>query len=44
MLPREVADAPSLETLKARLEGGPGQLSWWVAALPMAAGLGLGDP
>ena len=44
MLPREVADAPSLEMLKARLEGGHGQLSWRGAALPMAAGLGLGDP
>jgi len=28
--------APSLEALKARLDGAPGSLSWWGAALPMA--------
>ena len=37
-LPREAVGVPSLETLKARLDGwGPGQLSCWVA-LPMAEG------
>ncbi len=28
-LPREAADAPSLEGLKARLDGALGNLSWW---------------
>ena len=36
-------DAPSLEMLKARLDGILGSLSWWVAALPMAGGLELGE-
>lgn len=34
--------APSLETLKARLDGVPGSLSWWGADLPMAEGVGTG--
>ena len=33
--------APSLEALKARLDGALGSLSWWGAALPMA-GVGVG--
>jgi len=35
-LPREAADAPFLEAIKARLDRALGSLSWWVAALPMA--------
>ena len=31
MLPRAV-DTPSLEVFKARLDGGLGSLTWWVAA------------
>ena len=30
--------APSLEALKARLDGALDSLSWWGAALPMAGG------
>ena len=33
--------APSLEALKARLDGALGSLSWWGAALP-TAGVGVG--
>ena len=36
-LPREAVGAPSLEALKARLDGALGSPSWWGAALPMAA-------
>jgi len=32
--------APSLEELKARLDGAPGSLSWWGEALPTAQGWG----
>ena len=28
-LPREAVDAPTLDTLKARLDGALGSLSWW---------------
>ena len=42
-LPREAVGAPSLEVLKARLDGALGSLSWWVAALSIAGGLQLGD-
>ena len=35
-LPREAVGAPSLEELKARLDGALGSLSCWVADLPMA--------
>jgi len=38
LLPREAVGAPSLEVLKARLDGILGSLSWWVAALPVAWG------
>jgi len=31
-------DAPSLDTLKARLDGALGSLSWWGVALPVAGG------
>ena len=34
--------APSLEALKARLDGALSSLSWWGAALPMAWGWGWG--
>jgi len=40
-LPREVVAAPSLGTLKARLDGALGSLSWRVEALPVA-GVGSG--
>ena len=40
MLSREAVGAPSLEALKARLDGALGSLSWWGAA-PMA-GVGAG--
>ena len=32
--------APSLEALKARLDGALGSLRWWGAALPLAGGWG----
>ena len=35
-LPREAVDAPSLEVLKARLDGALGNLVWWEVSLPMA--------
>jgi len=35
-LPREAVDVPSLEVLKARVDGALGSLVWWGAALPMA--------
>ena len=41
ILPREAVGAPSLETLKARLDGAHSSLSWWVAALPTAQNLEL---
>jgi len=37
---RAAAGAPSVEALKARLDGALGSLSWWEAALPMAEGWG----
>jgi len=37
-LPREAVDAPSLEVLKARLDGALGSLGWWEVSLPMAGG------
>jgi len=37
-LPGEAVDAISLEALKATLDGTLGSLSWWLAALPTAAG------
>lgn len=35
---KEVVDAPSLEVLKARLDGALGKLIWWEMSLPMAGG------
>ena len=35
-LPREAANAPSLEVFKARLDGALGNLVWWEVSLPMA--------
>ncbi|KAK4818642.1 hypothetical protein QYF61_016613 [Mycteria americana] len=35
-LPREVVDAPSLVTFKARLDGALSNLIWWKMSLPMA--------
>ena len=48
-LPREAVDAPSLEVLKARLDGALGSLGWsemWrlVALCVMVGGLELHDP
>jgi len=37
-LPREAVGAPSLEVLKARLDGALGSLMWWGAILPLAGG------
>jgi len=39
--PREVVDAPSLEVVKAMLDGAFSILVWWKVSLPMAAGLEL---
>ena len=39
--PLEVVGAPSLEVLKARLDGAPGSLSWWGITSPQQ-GLELG--
>ena len=47
-LPRETVNAPSLEVLKARLDGALGSLGWCekgrLVALPAAEGLELRDP
>ena len=47
-LPREAVDAPSLEVLKARLDGALGSLGWsemWrLVALPAVGALELHDP
>lgn len=42
-VPREVADAPPLEVLKARLDGASINLVWWAVSLPTADRLELGD-
>ena len=42
-LPSEAVDAPSLEVLKARLDGALGNLVWWEVFLPTAGGLDLDD-
>jgi len=42
-LPREAVDAPSLEVLKARLDGAFGNLVWWKVSLLMAGELELDD-
>jgi len=38
-LPREVVDAPFLETFKARLDGALSNLTWWKMSLLTAKGL-----
>ena len=40
---REAADAPSLEAIKARLDGALHSLIGWVAALPHGKGLEQDD-
>ncbi|GAB0181563.1 mitochondrial enolase superfamily member 1 [Grus japonensis] len=42
-LPRKAVDAPSLELLKARLDGALGNVVQWRVSLPMAGGLELDD-
>ena len=42
-LPREAVAAPSLEVLKARLDGALSTLVWWKMSLLMAGGLGPDD-
>ena len=37
-MPREAVGAPSLEVLKARLDGALGNLVWGEVSLPMAGG------
>ena len=37
-LPKEVVDAPSLETFKARLDVALGSLVWWLVTLHIAGG------
>jgi len=41
--PREATDALSLKAFKARLDGILGSLFWWLATLPMAGRLEVGD-
>jgi len=41
LLPREAVGAPSLEILKARLDGALGSLRWWEAPSP-CQGVGTG--
>ena len=40
-LPREAVGAPSLEVLKARLDGALGRLVWWEVSCPWQ-GVGTG--
>ena len=42
-MPREVVDALSLETSKARLDVALGSLVWWLATLHIAERLKLHD-
>jgi len=42
-LPREVADAPALETFNVRLDGDLSNLVWLQKSLPIAGGVGLND-
>ena len=37
-LPKEVVDAPSLKTFKARLDVALGSLVWWLVTLHIAGG------
>ena len=41
-MPREIVDAPSLETFKVSIDGILGILIWWLGTLPVAGGLELG--
>jgi len=41
LLPREAMAAPSLEVLKARLDGALSNLVWWKVSLTTAGGLEL---
>ena len=41
-MPREIVDAPSLETFKVSIDGILSILVWCLAALPMAGGMELG--
>jgi len=43
-LPREVADDPSLQTFKARLDGALSNLIWLKMSLLIAGGVGLENP
>ena len=38
LMPGEAVGTPSLEVLKARLDGALGSLIWWVAPVCMAGG------
>ena len=42
-LPKEVVEAPFLEAFKTRLDVALGSRVWWLATLPVAGGLELGD-
>ena len=42
-LPKEVVDAPSLETFRARLDVALGSLVWWLETLHIAVVLKLDD-
>ena len=42
-LPKEVVNAPSLDTFKARLDVALGSLVLWLETLPTAGGLKLDD-
>lgn len=43
-LPREAADAPSLEASKLSLDNALGSLIYWLATLPTAGGWNFKDP
>jgi len=40
-LPKEVVDAASLKTFKARMNVALGSMVWWLVTLPVAGGLKL---
>jgi len=42
-LPREAVAAPSLQVLKASLDGALSNLGWWKKSLLMAGGVELDD-
>ena len=43
MLPKEVVDAPSMDTFKDRLDVALGILVWWLATLHITGGLKVDD-